>query len=318
MREMVLNHASISANDSYTATEWLKRLAVGMALLSRNEICRLQLRMSRHMHEIECADGLTLHDLMLNLINSDARDEGRYLSALSAKVPLLKSVSEDLVDKFLRCQAIGLDTLTLSSQDSEPLVYAAITDGVAIGFPSNPVWTTDEIEVHFIKLALDEVGFVETYETIDNLTRPEHADAICERNRTNTRQFSNFDELWEYRDSAFPNLIFGPDVEGQLKDVNTSDLSAIVKKLSSIDDCAADWQTSSSAMPAWSGKVTPESDRVRNNRTLMDARRFRSHKGSREVFEWHARFGRANRIHLRFDAQTKEVEIGYIGKHLPL
>ena len=39
--------------------------------------------------------------------------------------------------------------------------------------------------------------------------------------------------------------------------------------------------------------------------------------GTRETFEWHARFG-DGRIHLRFDPQSREVEIGYIGPHLPL
>lgn len=36
------------------------------------------------------------------------------------------------------------------------------------------------------------------------------------------------------------------------------------------------------------------------------------------IFEWHARFGSGGRIHLRFDASIREVEIGYVGRHLPL
>ena len=52
--------------------------------------------------------------------------------------------------------------------------------------------------------------------------------------------------------------------------------------------------------------------------TLREARRFRSVKGTRVIFEWHARFGSGGRIHLRFDAGVREVEVGYVGDHLPL
>ena len=47
------------------------------------------------------------------------------------------------------------------------------------------------------------------------------------------------------------------------------------------------------------------------------ARRFKSVNGEPMLFAWHARFGRGARIHLRFDARTRQIEIGYIGVHLP-
>jgi hypothetical protein len=43
-----------------------------------------------------------------------------------------------------------------------------------------------------------------------------------------------------------------------------------------------------------------------------------SSQGTQKLFEWHARFGSSGRIHLRFDPSSYEVEIGYIGPHLPL
>ena len=55
-----------------------------------------------------------------------------------------------------------------------------------------------------------------------------------------------------------------------------------------------------------------------NGDTLREARRFRSSRGTRELFEWHARFGGNGRIHLRIDSTTREIEVGYIGHHLPL
>ena len=61
--------------------------------------------------------------------------------------------------------------------------------------------------------------------------------------------------------------------------------------------------------------MTPESESTMDDPKLREMRRFRSHRGTRELFELHAKFG-DSRIHVRLDAKTREVEIGYIGKHL--
>ena len=317
MRELVLNHASIATSDLESATTWLKQLAIGMASLNRLGIGKSELRMSRYPYEIQCTDVTSLHDLMFFLRNSGARDEYQYLSRLSSKSPLLESVSEDVEDKFTRCEVRGLDARALSPEDGAPLLYCAIADGIAIGFPSDPVWEQDQIDVYFEELSLDGNELGEVDETIDNLTRAEHAETISERHRANMRDLSNLAELWERRSEIFPHLKFGLDVESQLGQINPSAVSAVTKKLSMLDGDSAKWRTTDTTMPQWSCRVRPESNSVRNNPSLIEARRFRSRNGNREIFEWHADFG-YNRIHLRFDAQTKEVEIGYIGEHLPL
>ena len=63
--------------------------------------------------------------------------------------------------------------------------------------------------------------------------------------------------------------------------------------------------------------MSPESVESMKNRKFREARRFRTSHGTHELFEWHARFGDHGRIHLRFDPESHEVEIGYIGWHLP-
>ena len=205
----------------------------------------------------------------------------------------------------------------MSAQDGKPLLLCAITNGISIGFPSASIWDRDEVDVIFDELLTNDDFEVRT-ETIDNLSRPEHANAICERYRDYMRDLTSTSDLWDRRKVAFPYLTFGPEVENHLNDVEATNLSAIVKKLAIIDDCAAAWLTSNMAIPPWRGRITPESDSVRNNPSLYEARRFRSIHGTSEIFEWPARFSGGGRIHSRFDAQTKEVEIGYIGKHLPL
>ena len=318
MREMVLNHASVVAPDRHTLLTRLLEMTSGMVSLNQLGVADSALRMSRYMHDISCANGITLWDAIQDLQRQGAREEFVYLVQLSSKVPLLDTVGDSAKDRFLRSEVTGFDVIDLSPEDGAPLLYCAITDGVAVGFPSDPIWEQDQIDVYFNELSSDGEELDEVAETIDNLTSSEHAETIFQRHQAYRRtDISNFKELWEHRDEAFPNLIFGPDVERQLERINTSALRAIEKKLSILDRDAAKWRDVESSMPEWSCKVRPESKSVRDNSSFIEARRFRSTNGKSEIFEWHADFG-YDRIHLRFDAPTKEVEIGYIGKHLPL
>ena len=156
-------------------------------------------------------------------------------------------------------------------------------------------------------------------EQIDNLTRSSHAAPIVERHRARLqRECSDAADLWARRGQAFPNLSFGPEVEEHLVKLNAGWFRTLVNRLADLDETAADWATVGGDAPPWRTRVTPESGSVMQNPRLREARRFRSAGGARILFEWHARFGGGARIHLRFDAGTREIEIGYIGVHLPL
>ena len=312
MREMVLNHASLDSPDQHIAVEWLKDLVAGMAQLINKNISERSLRSSQSLYETFCLPEWSLGDALQELRAGGARDEYLFLVRLSTKVPLLSDVGQDVADRFRSCEA-----KMLPPKDGEPLVLCAITDGIAVGFPSDPIWDQDHITVNFNEL-LSDGSIQEASETIDNLTRSAYALPICERHRTDLRQFANSTALWEGREEAFPNLVFGPDVENNLTTLDSSKLSSVVKRLASLDESAREWTDTGDTMPSWKCNVTPESQRVRDNPKLLNARRFKSHQGTQELFEWHARFGSRGRIHLRFDPSSYEVEIGYIGSHLPL
>ena len=312
MREMVLNHASLGSPDQHSAVDWLRDVTVGMAWFVRDGLVHRYLRSSQPLQEIFCLPDYSLWNVILELQVGNSRDEYQFIMGLSAKVPIDKDVSQDVRDRFRACEA-----KTLPPQDGEPLVLCAITDGIAVGFPSDPIWDRDNVTVSFNELLPDEnIGVAS--ETIDNLTRSAHALPICERHRANLRQFANSAALWEGRVEAFPNLVFGPDVEHNLTTLNSSALQIVIKRLASLDESASEWPNKGDAMPSWKCRVTPESQRVKNNPNLLNARRFKSHLGTQELFEWHARFGSSGRIHLRFDPGSYKVEIGYIGPHLPL
>lgn len=306
MREMVLHHASVRAPDRGTAVRWLQDVSTGMAELVRNKVAQSSLRMPRPHQEVDCLPGYSLFDAYQDVRRDGARETYLFLMGLIAKVPLLSEVGVDVKDRFLACEA-----QQIPPEDGESLVFCAITDGIAVGFPSEAAWDGDRLSVSFNELLPD--GRLEACsETIDNLTRSVHARPICARHRVSVLQDQSPTVLWERRADVFPHLTFGPDVKPP-----PEFLGVIVKRFAELDESVVEWRTVGGAAPRWKCKVTPESDKLMNDKKLREARRFRSRRGTRELFEWHARVGSGMRIHLRFEADTKEVEIGYVGPHLP-
>ena len=299
---MVLNHASLIAPDLHIAFEWLKDLARGIPQL--NSVARPHLRMAISVSEIWILPDCSLYNAYLKLLKHGARDAAAFLMDLSAKYPLLSEVESHAKDRFRGCEAKHL-----SPEDGEPLVLCAITDWIAIGFPSDPDWDKDQLTVSFDELQPDE-SFQEITKTVDNLARSTHARLIFERHRA-TLIDRIPSAVWEQRESMFPNLDFGPDVKPPAEI-----LGSVLGKLAELDKSAAEWRVVGGPVPPWACKVTPESETVRKNERLLNARRFKSHRGTRELYEWHARVGSGFRIHLRFDTATKKVEIGYIGPKL--
>ena len=308
MREMVLNHASVlaPAASREAVVEWLADLSVGMESLITDGVTSPQLRTSKELYKTPCLPDWSLYDAVQGVRAAVHRDEYRSLQQLVTKAPLLRDMPKDLRDRFL-----GAEEASVTGKDGDPLVLCAIADGIAVGLPSDPSWDRDCLTVEFSELSADET-FSSASEVIDNLTRSGHAANITERHRERLRRGSDPVALWRDRHLCFPDLAFGPSVETDLQRC-AANFRTVVRRLIDIHDAAADWKAHGGSAPRWRTKVTGESQLTPTQR---DARRFPSHRGTKELFTWHARFGSAGRIHLRFDAETREVEIGYIGPHL--
>ena len=312
---MVLNHASLAAPDQHIALEWLQDIATGMASLIQSGVVSPSIGMHLHPNEIPCLTDKSLLDMYFELGKQGKRDESSFLLGLSTKVPLISEAEPNVADRFSMCEALGCEAKTLSTEDGEPLVMCAITDGILVGFPSEPVWEKNRITVTFDEM-LQDGCIKEVSEIIDNLTRSAHAQPILSRFRAELRQLTSPSALWKHRESAFPGLKFGPDVESHLARLDRSLLHTVVNKLANLDEAASQWRDDGGPEPHWPCKVTPESDSDMRDKRQRKKRRFRSYRGTRVLFTWHARYGSGGRIHLRFDAATHEVEIGYVGPHL--
>ena len=310
MREMVLNHASLAAGNSCVAVCFLKDVVSGMAQLVTQGVTAKALRTARHLTETPCAPGFSLYDATERLRRDGAREEYLFLVRMTTKTPLLSSVEAAAEHRFLMCEA-----RYLPAEDGEPLLLCALTGGVAIGFPTSVEWDRDRITVVFDELQPDGTTFNEETEDIDHLARASHADLIYERHQEHRHVDPSPRELWDNRRAKFPWLVFGPDVEAHLLQVPR--LHIVEKRLTELNEDAERWRRDGGAMPRWTCGVVNERKELRNNPRLREARRFKSCSGGAKLFMWHVRFGRGWRIHLRFDEKCREVEIGYIGPHLP-
>lgn len=311
-REMILNHASLSVGDPTAAIDFLKGAVSGAAQLVKEGVVGGVLRADRGAQEIYCAEGFSLFDVVQELRRSGARDEHLFFTRMVTKTPLLDGIGADDRQRFLGCE-----TRDLPPEDGAPLLLCALTHAVAVGFPTHEDWDRDRVTVRFEEL-LPDGTFSPESEDIDHLARATHAAPICARHRQRLRAGLRPGELWKNRGAAFPNLAFGPDVESHLEELPAGLHHTVVNRLGELDAAAGNWRSVGGGAPSWPCKVTNESERLRNDSRLTAQRRFRSRSGQRELFLWHARFGSAGRIHLRFDPSRREVEIGYIGGHLPL
>ena len=307
MREFVLNHASVFAPDGGDLTSWLVGISRGMAALIDSGVADKTLRMYRHMAHVWCRPGHSLYDACVRLRSHD-RDSYLLLMRLAQKVPVSQGLGSNAKDRLLACES-----LRPSGDEGEPLLVCAISDGIAVGFPSLPEWDRDRLRITFEELLPNGEPDV-AEEAVDNLTRAVHAQTILQRHRDRQRLGATTDEIWGRRRDAFPNLLLGPEVERHLKE-HSGLLPQILGKLAALDDSVRDWDAG--AAPPWATRVTPESENVMKTPSLCDARRFESTHGGKRLFLWHARVGNGYRIHLRFDATDRSLEIGYIGPHLP-
>ena len=312
---MVLNHLSVYAPDSNLdqINQWLNDLVRGMKQLIENNVAAKYCRTAKSMNEIKCLVDYSLLDVCHELRKRHHSEESLLFMRLASKYPLLRDLESHISNRFWGC-----DAHALPKAEQQPLILCAIANFIAVGFPSEPDWSCDKLIVQFDEILPDDAGtIICVSEEIDQLTRSAHSVPIIERNRRCFLEAANPDELWRQRAAIFPNLGFGPGVEQNLMRYATW-YSTIVGKLMELDRSAGKWRVDGGPVPKWTTKVTPESDSVLSNDNLRRARMFRSSHDTPELFDWHARFGSGGRIHLRLDAANKKVEIGYIGRHLPL
>ena len=229
MRQLVLNHVSIVASDECEITGWIADLASGMSEMLMSGIS--QIHSGLKMSEEGC---VAFYEMLQEASEVDwgaeTRDSIEFLRSLAVVVPLVTGSSEEIEERFTRCQE-----KTLSEEDGRPLLYCAISEGISCGFPSDIIWDSDQITVTFEEL-LPDVTIQECCERIDNLTKPSHVMPITVRHRRKLQLFGTLDALWDMKDEAFLNLTFLPDAREPMSTMDSIAFTKVVNALSRMDE----------------------------------------------------------------------------------
>lgn len=315
MREMVLNHASLQVSSQNQFYGWIVEITQGISVLSKEQIVKLKLRIAKPLNDIFCLPNQSFYDLILKdpEYSREYRDARLFFVRLTQKYPLLSGLSSSLESEFL---GVELNSAALDSKDGEPIVLCALNKWISISFPIGN-WDSDLLNVQYHKIMKD--SSFEVVETqIDNLARADHANGIINRQKDQTlSQLQSFENLWEKKEIIFPNLLFGLNVENQIRKLPNGLLTTVSHKLKGLDQTAEKWKVEKTPNPNWVTKVTPESTKSMQSDQFRQERMFQSRDGTQKLYELHARFGSSGRIHLRIEHGTRIIEIGYIGWHLP-
>ena len=311
MREMIL------IPESFMAPGWssekimlaLIDLNAGMAWLIRDKWVGASLRLQYSFDQIRVAPDQSLLDCLLRMQKSGkTRDAAVYWMRLAQKLPLQTDLSGPVHDRFLRSEPAA-------PIKCDALVLCAHLAAIAVSLPTASLWQGNQLTVIFNELLGDAI--IEASETVSNLACCQHADELIASWQKRAYTDLTPANFWQQRAIAFPALIFGCDVPAQLANQGGNAFWTIMEKLADLNESAAEWKKTGGPAPIWKTKVTPESTQRMANAEFAASRKFRNADGHACLYEWHARFGASGRIHIRFDARTQSIEVGYIGTHLP-
>lgn len=312
MREFVLNEASLEAQYACAsnALAALDSVVRGIAELVSAGVAGKSLRASRPLHDIAIAPGVDLWRLaQLALKNPRFKSSAILFLSISQRVPIEDGLDPDMLG---RLNLADLITPTISRATA--LVLCALSDRIALGFPTEPQWNIDLLKLTFILLDENANQIIESH-AVDHLAQEMHAAPIVERHCANRITGQTPQSLWQNRMSLFPHLAFGLDVEDHLHKLGENVFREALQKLLELDRTAATWKSLKAGRPPYFSKVTPES--LTTMQQYGDQRVFRDMNGNPSTFELHARLHSGFRIYIRELRAEYRIQIGYIGPHLP-
>ena len=236
------------------------------------------------------------------------RDLKDFFWSISTKISFDHAVSEAVKEQF------SLSEFHFQQQEAGGLGLAWLLKTTAVSLPSEEYWLRTHIPVH--RKWLENTG-TEREEDVKvlNLSEMTHVPVVFDE-LTGKAQAVLRDKpvkLAERKADCFPHLTFGLDVNSQMAELSVEILRVAIAKLIVLDGAVRNWRQEMTEEPALP-KVNPESEATMQQ--YGNEREFRSASGEKKVFNLHAMMGSGYRIYCRIDKQHKDMEIGYIGKHL--
>lgn len=259
------------------------------------------------------ADGreYSFAEVASTLYGTPAHEVAAYFDSLARMAPADADFDDAAVERFLAIEPEGpvagredrYEGVRRAPHDS---VMCVISSSIMASLPREPIWMFDELA--FVASGTDH--------SFDHIAHPAHAVAIQQRWVEGVRAELTARSFWALKHRAFPHLRFGTDVERQIATFSAEVLPLAFRRLAGLDTRAANWaQSPAAAFPDGAPVITGESPQTMAE--YGESRRFHGDDGAIRVFEDHLWIDSLHRIHLIRHGDTKTVEVGYIGRHLP-
>jgi len=203
---------------------------------------------------------------------------------------------------------------------SPSLGAAIVLNQIAISFQSHIYWNSAIINV--LHRNLTDLGEIEEIKcNAKNCSTLSHWDdhfvAIEEQRKENYRKGQ---ELWDNRETEFPNLIFCRQSKKYFSKLSISDAmyDRLWDSLKSLNEHICNSTSDDELKALTQLNFSDESDSVKEDKKLKKHRMFTLPDGARHFFGLHVKnFPAAHRLHFKPDYQNDCIFIGYFGKHLP-
>jgi hypothetical protein len=254
---------------------------------------------------------VSLGEVVNSLYGTAEHDVAVYFDALVRMVPSDAEFGDEMVNAVLRITPQAaveeheacFDSVKAAAFD---VALCVVSHSVLTSLPRNDLWSFNRLA---FKHGVDKFF-------VDHVSLPEHGEAIKARRIAGIRGQLTARSFWTLKDAAFPNLRFGVDVEGQIKGFSAELLPLAFKRLAGLDSRAKIWRESDSPeFPDGVTEITPETPATMKR--YGEERNFRGYDGAVRTFELHMWVDGLHRIHLFLHDESKTVEVGYIGRHLP-
>lgn len=311
--EMVLNELSLQpvADDVLTARQRMLVLVTTMSAATRSGVSKV-LRTHRDLNAEELASGYPVAQWRND--HEVDRDTRRFFTSLATKAPYLADISDSTISN-----KVDSSDFFHEERSAAGLGIAYLLDTLALSIRSAPCWYPGYLEITYTYLDSDG----EILEEMVTVTHASHKEHILEhsswiKERINT-DINNGSDIWQQRESLFPNLQFCTSVGEALQLFNTgnSPFHLVLKKLLELEKFCLQWQEHGGAFNL---KNMPLTGSVESEATLKKyafEHTFRCPDGEDRIFSLHARINLEWRLHYYPMAEKQQLIIGYIGEHLP-
>jgi hypothetical protein len=245
--------------------------------------------------------------------NSIDRDMRSFVLALDTKVPIESDLQ---LDQEQEDALIGYEyrVASVNGPDCFAVGFAICSGDIVVSLPTDTIWDTTQLNACVCKdnSIIREVK-------VDHASRECHCYSLQELfKKRYISSVSNAAELNSEKEKLFPNLRFSPDITDQIKYIDARYISAVIAKLTLMNETAENWRKANSSAPSYLFQWRGESTSTMSNGKFLSARKFRMPTGDElEVFEHHTDFSERHRIHFIEDRNERDFIIGYIGDHLP-